>query len=207
MSYLESANQILPIFDALIRYSKELVLYLTPQYKTASNALREITDIVYTDISRLIQWQVKLRNFDFSGAGSKEKFLAFKQDMELFKNTPEYHAFEGDCQKMQEIYSAHLQPDLKRIFTRNRAKLEEADRVFEALGRTDDSMGGLAYFLFRSTEDAVEKINKNFQDAENIKQALQDEIGPIRQTLERQERELDELRTKFQKLSSGQTLS
>ena len=207
MAYLDSASQILPIFDALIKYSKELVVYLTPQYKAASNALREITDIVYTDISRLIQWQVKLQNLDFCRDDSKQKFLTLKQDMELFKNTPEYHAFGGDCHKIQEIYSTDLKPDLKRIFIRDRAKLAEADRVFEALGRTDDSIGGLAYFLFRNTEDAVEKINNNFQNAEKIKQEFQDKIRRVKQALERQERELDELRIGFQRLSSGHTLS
>lgn len=202
MVSLDSASQILPIFDALIKYSRELVDYLTPQYKAASTALLEVTDIVYTDISLLKQWQVKLENLDFQKKQeSRDNFVNLKQEMQLFKDTPEYHAFRGDCHRIQEIYHDYLQGELKRIFARDRSKLEEADRIFGVLGIADDSMGGLAYFIFRHAEEAIEKIDKNFGDAERIRNEFQNEIRPVKQKVDSQAKELDNLRTKFQHLA------
>ncbi len=206
MGYLEPAGKILTILDDVIKYSKELVTYLTPQYKEAAKGLRQITDIIYTDISRLLQWQVKLQNMDFSKGDSKEKFREFKENLEQFKNTPEYHAFRGDCHEMQALYHEYVRRDLKRLFVHDTDKMEKADRVFEALGHTDDSMGGLAYFLFRQAEDAVEKIDKDFQEAQNIRNRFKEEIKPIRQALDGQAQDLDELRITFQKLSEGRIL-
>ncbi len=198
---LEHANQAVTLFDNLISLASKLKKVLTPQYKEASRALAIITEFIYDDIESLMKWMVELENFDFSKESTKEKFLEFKKNLQLFTYSKRYDNFKGHCHDIGRIYQKFLSGNLKKWFAADRELLKESEDIFANLSFADHSIGILAEYIIKVVEKSTNNISSNYEKANDFQKQFIDGMSTLNNTLKQQREKLESFRNDFSNLS------
>lgn len=191
---LTAAKDVLSLFDGFINLAKQIKTHLTPQYEQASKALYLVTNFVYEDNQKILQWMVDFENLDFSKQETKVQFMAFKKKLEDFKISPEYRKFRAHCGDIGRIYDAYLDKPFQNWLGGDFAK---AKKTFDKLKFADYSMGGLSQFIIDEVEKANVKINANFGNANLIQKEFIDKIKEHKQRMMNEADDLDKLRNDF----------
>ena len=196
-SYIKLADQALDLFDKFMTLGNRIKTILTPDYQQAAEDLAMITNIIYGDIQKILDWTRDFEDLDFSKVETKEKFSQFKRAFDTFTTSTEYYDFVGHCHDIRRIYKSSLGTSLKKLFTRDKKSLRESNKIFKKLSYADDSVQGLANAILEQQKRALRKINKNYNNAESVQKEFIDDIDKYRQKLNTQSLVLNKLRNDF----------
>jgi hypothetical protein len=179
-----------------------------PQYRDCAVDLSEIAQKLLSANENLSSWLYRFLYFDYKQQEARTRALQAIQEYRSMKVGPGYRQLKFSCHDLGLIYRRHISGKLVDWFT-SKQKLEEAERIFTELNKSD---GRMLDFL---DDEVIGKLDQHvdgleqlvdrgkLDEAEANRLAFKATMAPLSQHLERFSGELSGLVIEFAQIAKA----
>jgi hypothetical protein len=157
-------SQAIGIVKELIDLFKDLKGYFQPKHKVAYEALENIIRRITKSHQTMFQWANRFDRICRDPIKKKEDINKFSEEFDYFRDDPAYHEIKSLSISLCRIYDTMIKGRLRRIFSRNKKKYENAKHLFTKICNMGSELKEYAYSTLQKLEEAIKQINSNYDD-------------------------------------------
>jgi hemerythrin len=154
---VEIAKDLIPLL-------KDLIGYFRIRYGVAYESLRLIIDDITKAHESMFYWANRFEHMSREPTKKKQDFDTFSFEFQNFRNSPTYYRICSLVTDLCRIYDKRIKGPLRRRFSRNKKRLDEAKQLFSKICNMGSLLKDHTFSTLLKLEKTIDRINRNHND-------------------------------------------